>query len=186
MVLPLILWAGHPDNHCSSIQMGCTCLWKWLKEAEHLSLVRQRPLLLLPNLLIASILIIPCLVSAPQSSFKSRPYNSWCTLLLILNKIINCEFLIMGVQLLKYILHIIHTNFCACHNILQLGAMTCVEQRKLRQHKLGNDYNFKSYSFIHSLCCRTTQHTSVALALNGLWTVVRHRKFQDVTVSLIF
>lgn len=63
--------------------------------------------------------------------------------------------------------------------------MTCAGQRKLRQHKSGNDYNFKSYSFTHFVC-KTTQHTSVAPALNGLWTVVRHRKLQDVTVSLIF
>lgn len=116
---------------------------------------------------------------------QSRPYNSWCTLLLILNKIIKCEFLIMGVQQLEYILSIIHTNFCACINILQLGAMTCAEQCKLRQRKLGNDNNFKSYSFTHFVC-KTTQRTSVALAINGLWTVVRHRKPQDGTVSLIF
>ena len=63
--------------------------------------------------------------------------------------------------------------------------MTCAEQCKLRQHKSGNDYNFKSYSFTHFVS-KTIQHTSVALALNGLWTVVRHRKLQDVTVSLIF
>jgi hypothetical protein len=136
--------------------------------------VRQRPLLLLLNLLIASILVIPCLVSAPHCSFKSRPYNSWCALLLILNKIIKCEVLIMGVQQLEYILSIIHTNVCACLNILQLGAMTCAEQCKLRQHKSRNDYNFKSYSFKHFVC-KTTQHTSVALALNGLWTVVRQK-----------
>jgi hypothetical protein len=76
VVLPLELWAGHLDHQCSSLQLGCTCPWKWLEEVEHWSLVRQRPLLLLQNLVIASILIIPCLVSAPHCSFKSRPYNS--------------------------------------------------------------------------------------------------------------
>ena len=143
VVLPLELLAGHLDHQCSSLQLGCTCPWKWL-EVEHWSLVRQRPLLLLQNLLIASILIIPCLVSAPHCSFKSRPYNSWCALLLILNKIIKCEFLIMGVQQLEYILSIIHTDFCACLNILQMGAMSYAEPCKLRQHKSGNYYNFKS------------------------------------------
>lgn len=60
VVLPLELWAGHLDHQCS-IQLGCTCPWKWREEVEHVSLVRQRPLFL-PNLLIASTLIIPCLI----------------------------------------------------------------------------------------------------------------------------